>query len=176
MSLVPNTLAYLLKFKHKHWIQILHLCLLHKPCPIQTNSVSFQEPNIWKKIVNMFVSFLNKCPIIAIWGRWDQKFGKFIAFSAETTIHNSQYNTRAIKLWAKDYPHGPHFRSVTYNRIRANVLQLLIALILWLKKKKKKIMCMFASFLKHVSINARWAGARICKIHPFFQWNNRSQL
>ena len=46
MSLVPSTSADLLKCKHKHWIQILHVCLLHKRCPIQTNSVSFHQPNI----------------------------------------------------------------------------------------------------------------------------------
>ena len=49
MSLVPSTSEHLLKCKHKYWIQILHVCLLHKRCPIQTNSVSFHQPNIWKK-------------------------------------------------------------------------------------------------------------------------------
>ena len=60
MSLVPSTSEHLLKCKHKHWIEILHVCLLHKRCPIQTNSVSFHQPNIWKKIVHIFVSFLKQ--------------------------------------------------------------------------------------------------------------------
>ena len=49
MSLVPSTSAHLLKCKHKHWIKILHVCLLYKRCPLQTNSVSFHQPNNMKK-------------------------------------------------------------------------------------------------------------------------------
>ena len=30
--------------------------------------------------------------------RWEQKFGKFIAFSTKTTIHNSQYYMSSINL------------------------------------------------------------------------------
>ena len=105
MSLVPSTSEHLLKCKHKHWIEILHVCLLHKRCPIQTNSVSFHQPNIWKKIVHIFVSFLKQTSYYC-YMRWEQKFGKFIAFSTKTTIHNSQYNMTSINLWAKDYPHA----------------------------------------------------------------------
>ena len=129
--------------------------LLHKTCSIQTNSVSFHQPNIWKKIVYMFVSFLKHVSHYC-YTRWDQKFGKFIAFSAETTIHNSHYSMCSIKLWAKDYPHTGHFGSVTYNRIQhclANVLQLLWtnSVSFHINQIQKKIGCMSASFLKHVS-------------------------
>ena len=58
-----------------------------------------------KKIVYIFVSFLKQTSYYC-YMRWEQKFGKFIAFSTKTTIHNSQYNMRSIKLWAKDYPHA----------------------------------------------------------------------
>ena len=68
----------------------------------------------------MFASFFIRC---------GQKFGKcFVFFSAEATIHNSQYIMCSVKLRAKDYPHADHFRSLIYNRIQhclTNVLQLL---------------------------------------------------
>jgi len=54
-------IAYFTAFiKHKHWIQIWHVCLLHKTCPIQTNSVSFHQPNIWKKIESVHVCLVLK--------------------------------------------------------------------------------------------------------------------
>ena len=56
----------------------------------------------------MFVSFLRNVSHYCFM-RWDQKFGKCIVFfSAETTIHNSQYNMCSTKLRAKDYPHAGH--------------------------------------------------------------------
>ena len=47
------------------------------------------------------------CPIIALWGG-TRNLENVLFFSAETTIHNSQYNMCSIKLWAKDYPHAGH--------------------------------------------------------------------
>ena len=61
---------YLTAFiKHKHWIK-------DKTYPIQTNSVSFHQPNI----AHVCLVLKKWVPLLLFEVRWGQKFGKCIVF------------------------------------------------------------------------------------------------
>ena len=113
MSLLPNILAHLLKLNINIGSKSYMFVSFIKHVPFQPIRYLFIN-QIYEK---RQCTSLSKCPIIATWGG-TRKSGKLIAFSAKTTIYNSQYNMCSIKLWAKDYSHEAHFRSVTYNRIQ----------------------------------------------------------
>ena len=87
-------IAYFTAFiQHKHWIQIWHVCLLHKTCPIQTNSVSFHQPNIWNKIESVHVCLVLETCVPLLLYEVGPDIWKIYCFfrrkNRDTTVHNS---------------------------------------------------------------------------------------
>ena len=63
---------------------------------------------IYKKYSVHVCLVLKKCVPLLLYEVGPEIWKMYCFFSAETTIHNSQYNMCSTKLRAKDYPHAGH--------------------------------------------------------------------
>ena len=83
--------------KNKHCFNV---CLVLKTYHIETNSVSFHEPNIKKGSVHVCLVLKTCVPL------WLYEVGPEIwtiyAFFLWTTVHNSHYKMCSIKLWGRN--------------------------------------------------------------------------